>query len=203
MTKIWVIALLGLLLVGCAEQSLYAPMIVEEAKSSEEAAPTQTTTSTGQKQPVPMEPNAEEEAEMSDMTAPTPTSVALPGMPLFNFVEGEPRWFSVDDSVMGGISSSSVFITEPGYLAFSGTMSLEKQRRVRFGRSEWQPVDLSDTEGLTAAAYWAMATHTVCVYEQPQRETISHTTPYSTQHPTSGSLSTYLTTRLCPHILAT
>ena len=77
-----------------------------------------------------------------------PTSPSLPGIPLFTFAGGEPRWYTVDDNVMGGISSSTVAVAEPDVLAFAGSMSLENNGGFASARSEWQTVDLSNTDGI-------------------------------------------------------
>ena len=77
-----------------------------------------------------------------------PVSPALPGIELFNFVAGEPRWYTVDDNVMGGVSNSNVAIAEPDYLSFSGMMSLENNGGFASARSEWQPIDLSNSDGI-------------------------------------------------------
>ncbi len=72
----------------------------------------------------------------------------LPGVLLFDFQPGVPPWNSVDDNVMGGVSSSGGRITEDGTLLFSGTMSLENNGGFASLRSPWNPIDLSGKDGL-------------------------------------------------------
>ena len=72
----------------------------------------------------------------------------LPGVLLFDFQPGVPPWNSVDDDVMGGVSSSAGRITEDGTLLFSGTMSLENNGGFASLRSPWNPIDLSGKDGL-------------------------------------------------------
>jgi monofunctional biosynthetic peptidoglycan transglycosylase len=73
---------------------------------------------------------------------------ALPGRELFSFAAGEPPWYTVDDVVMGGVSSSRVEIVEPNILFFSGSMSLENNGGFSSVRSDWNIVDLSGYDGV-------------------------------------------------------
>ncbi len=73
---------------------------------------------------------------------------ALPGRELFSFSTGEPIWYTVDDVVMGGLSSSRVEIVEPNTLFFSGNMSLENNGGFSSVRSDWSIVDLSGYDGV-------------------------------------------------------
>lgn len=83
----------------------------------------------------------------------------LPGLPVFQFEEGEPNWYTVDDSVMGGISDSRVDVVfsqtgpednliEDYRLYFAGTMSLENNGGFSSARSDWMPMDLSNYDGI-------------------------------------------------------
>lgn len=72
----------------------------------------------------------------------------LLGKELFSFRSGEPAWYTVDDDVMGGVSSSRVEIAEPNTLLFSGNMSLENNGGFSSVRSNWNIVDLSGYDGV-------------------------------------------------------
>lgn len=72
----------------------------------------------------------------------------LPGIEIFNFQTNEAYWYTVNDDVMGGISSSSVEIINPGYLSFSGSMSLENNGGFASARSDWAPIDLAEYDGI-------------------------------------------------------
>jgi hypothetical protein len=74
--------------------------------------------------------------------------IELPGSLLFDFGPDSEAWFSVDDNVMGGISSGLGRIQEDGTLLFSGTMSLENNGGFSSIRSPYNPIDLSDSDGL-------------------------------------------------------
>jgi hypothetical protein len=76
----------------------------------------------------------------------------LPGVLLFDFNDPNQAWFTVDDNVMGGVSSSSGQILEEGTLMFSGTMSLENNGGFSSLRSNWAPIDLSGSDGLLIRA---------------------------------------------------
>ncbi|MCC5913318.1 MAG: CIA30 family protein [Balneolaceae bacterium] len=59
-------------------------------------------------------------------------------------------WQIVNDSVMGGISRSTLQLHEDGYALFSGTVSLENNGGFASVRARAQaPADLSDFQGLT------------------------------------------------------
>ena len=80
--------------------------------------------------------------------APEPTPVPLPGIELFNFAGGELGWYTVDDNVMGGVSSSSVSLVEPSQLSFSGNMSLDNNGGFSSVRSDLAATNLSDFDGV-------------------------------------------------------
>ena len=81
------------------------------------------------------------------------TEPALPGIEIFNFEDNEPRWFTVDDDVMGGVSSSQFEIIDPGYMSFYGSMSLDNNGGFSSVRSEWNPTDLSTYDGVILRVY--------------------------------------------------
>jgi len=72
----------------------------------------------------------------------------LPGILLYDFGPDSESWNSVDDNVMGGVSSSQGRIEDDGTLKFSGTMSLENNGGFSSIRSPWNPIDLSGRDGL-------------------------------------------------------
>ena len=156
MIKVWLVAIMGLLVTGCAGEVPYSAILIEDPPAIE-ATPADETAATIQAQPDPVEPTTE--AAVEEVATPDPSESSspappeLPGVQLFNFVAGEPRWFALDDSVMGGISSSSPAIMEPDLLAFSGTMSLDNNGGFASVRSEWQPVDLGETDGILLRVY--------------------------------------------------
>jgi monofunctional biosynthetic peptidoglycan transglycosylase len=80
-------------------------------------------------------------------TIPEDTKL-LPETEIFAFDEGEPGWYTVDDNVMGGVSSSTVEITDTGILSFSGNMSLENNGGFSSVRSEWYPINLANADGM-------------------------------------------------------
>ncbi len=145
MSKFWLITFVGILLLGCTSQVPNLTMIREEAPSIEVVPAQQAVASPAQDRSGPTEEPAEEGADSGTIASASPT---LPGIQLFTFSTGEPRWFPLDDNVMGGISNSTAAIAEGGYLSFSGTMSLENNGGFASVRSEWQPTNLSETDGI-------------------------------------------------------
>ncbi len=72
-----------------------------------------------------------------------------PGLPLFTFRGMEPSWYTVNDNVMGGISSSTVVVdTNQQNLSFSGEVSLDNNGGFASTRSEWTSYDLSAFDGI-------------------------------------------------------
>ena len=92
-----------------------------------------------------------EENEMESVTENQPTDQVveeLPGVLLFDFEAGSENWFTVDDDVMGGVSSSGSQLLDSGTLLFSGTMSLDNNGGFSSIRSPWNPIDLSGKDGV-------------------------------------------------------
>ena len=72
-----------------------------------------------------------------------------PGRPLFTFTGSEPAWYTVNDSVMGGISSSTVRIDlNSQKLTFSGNVSLDNNGGFASLRSDWAGYDLRGYDGI-------------------------------------------------------
>jgi len=72
-----------------------------------------------------------------------------PGVPLFDFSGEHPAWYTVDDDVMGGRSSSTVTVDERlQRLIFSGSVSLENNGGFASSRSQWATYDLRSFDGL-------------------------------------------------------
>ena len=103
---------------------------------------------------------SQEKSNMSPTETPPPTiekstktsisaeNIFLPGIEVFAFGAREPGWYTVNDTVMGGISSSTVEITDAENLSFSGNMSLENNGGFSSARSEWYPIDLTSADGM-------------------------------------------------------
>lgn len=124
----------------------------DPAEPSTTAMPDATAPAEAQDAP---ETAAADETVTSEEIAP-PAETPLPGQSLFRFVEGEAGWYIVDDDVMGGRSNSRATIVEgngngtdnANILRFFGTMSLENNGGFSSVRSDWQPIDLSGTDGI-------------------------------------------------------
>ena len=68
---------------------------------------------------------------------------------LFDFDGEDPSWYTVNDDVMGGISTSSVSVENDGdYLTFSGDLSLENNGGFASTRSDWSEYNLEDYDGI-------------------------------------------------------
>ena len=162
MKRFLIILLFSLGLLGCAdvrsnsdvELSVSEALPVENEMMTEPTAtpsPEAVPTETAQPEPTvaPTEPPVVEETpEVEKIPVVVETAVSLPGIELFTFAAGEPEWYTVDDNVMGGVSSSTVFVTDENALAFSGTMSLDNNGGFSSVRSSWEPMDLSGTDGI-------------------------------------------------------
>ena len=166
MRQIWLIGLLGIWLMGCVSEATLpsaaasaTDIPTKETISAETSAetsapavasldltpvPTPEPTTPPSPTATPLDPTA------TPMPSPTsePTRPALPGTELFTFAAGEPGWYTVDDNVMGGVSSSTVTIVDPDILFFSGTMSLDNNGGFASARSDWTVTDLSRADGV-------------------------------------------------------
>lgn len=82
--------------------------------------------------------------------SPTPqlSGDSLPGTEIINFTPGEPSWFIVNDTVMGGVSRSEALILPADILLFTGSMSLDNNGGFASVRSDWAPLDLGDADGV-------------------------------------------------------
>ena len=96
------------------------------------------------------EPTVEPTAEPTSTAVPpvSPTPRPLPGSQIFTFETGEPGWYTVDDDVMGGVSSSEAVVTEESYLRFYGNMSLDNNGGFSSVRSDWGETDLTGKDGV-------------------------------------------------------
>lgn len=87
--------------------------------------------------------------ELDNIPAPSEPPERTPGIALFDFDGREPAWYTVNDNVMGGISTSSVTLDkEQQNLKFSGNVSLENNGGFASIRSQWAPYDLESFDGL-------------------------------------------------------
>lgn len=158
MRQIWLVGLLGFGLIGCGNQATLLTTEVDMSETSEEISSSEPTITPSPPEPAADEitmpkPTPSELPPSSTAVAPTsapsePTLPPLPGIELFAFAPGEPGWYTVDDDVMGGVSSSTVAVTDAGTLAFSGNMSLENNGGFSSVRSDWTPMDLSSADGI-------------------------------------------------------
>ena len=163
MKQILLIMLFTFVLLGCAseignsttELSLAEALPVEDNVMIEptvtpppEIVPTETTQPAPTAVPTETPVVEEETPVVEEKSTVEETAVSLPGVELFTFAAGEPEWYTVDDNVMGGVSSSTVSVTEDSVLQFSGTMSLDNNGGFSSVRSSWEPMDLSGTDGI-------------------------------------------------------
>lgn len=107
---------------------------------------------------IPSDTLAEDQADMSDErnammdkdeTRQAPSSSTVVGTTLFDFAGDGPAWYTVNDDVMGGISSS-LASTDPETqrLVFSGNLSLENNGGFASVRSQWSDYDLTGYDGI-------------------------------------------------------
>ena len=97
------------------------------------------------------EMNTDEERTVNrdDKMSQPPSSSTVVGTVLFNYDEDEPMWYTVNDDVMGGISTSMVSTdAETQRLVFSGNLSLENNGGFASIRSQWSDYDLTGYDGI-------------------------------------------------------
>lgn len=97
---------------------------------------------------------------------------------LFDFgAPGEPgEWFVINDTVMGGRSSSSVEVAE-GILVFSGELSLENGGGFCSARSKSPGRDLSDYAGLAVRIRTGDRSFTLTAHDREGRDIIGYHHP--------------------------
>jgi NADH dehydrogenase [ubiquinone] 1 alpha subcomplex assembly factor 1 len=162
MKQILLILLFSFVLLGCAseindapaELSVSAALPVEDTVMQEPTAtpmPEVEPTEIAPPEPTalpPESPVVEEKPTAEEKPVVEETAVSLPGVEVFTFAVGEPEWYTVDDDVMGGVSSSTVAVTEDSTLFFSGTMSLDNNGGFSSVRSNYELMDLSGADGI-------------------------------------------------------
>jgi monofunctional biosynthetic peptidoglycan transglycosylase len=176
-TKIIITALFfGLSLVGCGISGKELP-IMNNVQSKNQSKPINT---------------AQENSDMSRLETTTRASktsldpiitedhMFLTGVEIFAFGEREPGWYTVDDRVMGGVSSSTVEITDTGILSFSGNMSLENNGGFSSVRSEWNPIDLTGADGLLLRVMGDGKIYRLRIYSESTGENIAYNATFET-----------------------
>jgi hypothetical protein len=141
------ILLLSMLLIGCTTDiPLSTAVMTDIAQTETDATMTPSPSMNASDTPAAFPVESENANRLSP--TPEPTVAPLPGVNLFTFAGKEPGWYTVDDDVMGGVSSSTVSIIEPSLLSFSGNMSLENNGGFSSVRSDWSPTNLSNADGV-------------------------------------------------------
>ena len=90
-------------------------------------------------------------AEQEQTMKTSHSSETRPGeRQLFGFVDRdrEPRWFTLNDDVMGGVSQSEFAVTERGTALFRGALSLRNNGGFATIRSRAADLDLAGASGL-------------------------------------------------------
>jgi len=144
MIRIITVMFLGFFLMGCVSEDAAPPSAIKAViKNIMEDTNSIKSESTLQKMDTPEIDLESDEASNGQMP-----DELLPGVEVFAFEGGEPGWYTVDDDVMGGVSQSRVEISDESTLIFSGTMSLQNNGGFSSARSDWVPINLSDSDGV-------------------------------------------------------
>ncbi len=112
-------------------------------ESDKETMPTDTTADDA------MNTNEEGVVKRDDEMSEPPSSSAVVRTVLFDYDEDEPAWYTVNDDVMGGVSTSMVTTdAKTQRLVFSGNLSLENNGGFASIRSQWSDYDLTGYDGI-------------------------------------------------------
>ena len=134
----------------------------------------------------------QDDSDMSQMETTTQTSktsldpiiteenMLLPGTEIFAFGEREPGWYTVDDNVMGGVSSSNVEIWDTGILSFSGNMSLENNGGFSSARSEWNSIDLTSADGMLIRVLGDGKMYRLRIYSESTGNNVAYNASFET-----------------------
>ncbi len=147
MQKFWWLLLFGFFVFGCTAQG---SDLLRNSANTAMPAPTVVPT---ELPPSPFAPSTSA-IESADIPMPNPSSTSepsqafLPGQEVLTFAPGEPGWYVVNDTVMGGISQSQVEILPNSVLRFAGSMSLENNGGFASVRSDWALVNLQGNDGV-------------------------------------------------------
>ena len=170
--KIIIVLFFVLLLVGCGASAVELPTIkdvqskqVNKLQVNSNISQMETTTQT---------------SETSLDPIITEDQMFLTGKEVFAFGEREPCWYTVDDRVMGGVSSSTAEITDTGILSFSGNMSLENNGGFSSVRSEWYPIDLTNADGMLLRVMGDGKMYRFRIYSEPTGKNIAYNTTFAT-----------------------
>ena len=116
---------------------------------------------------------APSEADLAAMT----TDVVL-----FDFDDGEPPWFTVNDDVMGGVSTSLVTISaESQRLTFAGNLSLDNNGGFASARSQWTAYDLEEFDGVVLRVRGDGKTYQVRIRTELTGPDIAYTASFVTE----------------------
>lgn len=142
MLKIFLILSFGLLTMGCTSGGSL-PFSTVLGDTDFEAASKKIA-------PPPLAEQSSDDSPQNSAESPGPGPGMMPllGTEIFTFAGDEPGWYTVDDNVMGGVSSSTVAVVDPGLLSFTGNMSLENNGGFSSVRSDWTTMNLSDADGV-------------------------------------------------------
>jgi NADH dehydrogenase [ubiquinone] 1 alpha subcomplex assembly factor 1 len=166
----------GLCLMGCAYigeeqlsiQNIQSNYLIKEINSQQaklNMSPTETPMQTPE---TSLDPNSSEE------------NMFLPGTEIFAFVEREPSWYTVDDNVMGGVSSSTVKIIDTEILSFSGNMSLENNGGFSSVRSDRYPIDLTSADGMLLRVLGDGKMYRLRIYSESTGNNIAYNATFET-----------------------
>jgi len=102
---------------------------------------------------------------------------------LFDFAErsDQDAWRSVDDVVMGGVSSSQFRVTSGGIGVFEGVLSLESGGGFASVRSRPERVDLSGYDGLEVRVRGDGKRYRLRLRTYPDREGVAYHVGFDTQ----------------------
>ncbi len=103
-------------------------------------------------------------------------------MLLFQFNGEEPFWYTVNDDVMGGISSSFInFDENSDILTFSGNLSLENNGGFASIRSQWTNYELENYDGITFRVLGDGKTYRFRIRTEEAGSNISYTALFPTE----------------------
>ena len=117
----------------------------------------------------------------SDSAASAIEPEEMTGLTLFDFGGAEPRWFTVNDDVMGGVSSSQVTVDEERQrLIFTGNLSLANNGGFASVRSQWTSYDLGEFAGVRLRVLGDGRTYQVRIQTAITGRDISYMAPFTT-----------------------
>ena len=166
------------------ESKLLAPLFFERSEATSIVERAQLKSSLDAPDTAELD-SSEEETEMSSVeesSEPFDLPYGINGFLLFDYDGNDPSWYTVNDDVMGGVSTSFVSTDlDKQRLTFSGNLSLENNGGFASIRSQYADYDLSQYDGIALRVRGDGNVYRLRIRTEETGSAISYTAWFETQ----------------------